>query len=252
MAESEQNPRLWMSIPLHKLASRKYKVAFSIKELVEASNAFSKKYVGGCTPSLIKSEPKKLFMHYKVVCTKSDSDPRGHEVRVQFDLSKIDTSSTIQNLDVRVSCSCPAFLYWGAQWNLNSLDSLEGVPRPKLVAPTQQLEKRNEYFICKHVKVVSDRITPAITNVLNRLKERLRLQKIRDDSSQELEEKKLQEQEQINKQKNQETTQQEQPPPPPPPPPAPPKPQKTPSKPSRDHLDLGQSKPSRTRPGVIT
>ena len=235
MADSEQKPRVWMSIPLQKLASRKYKVAFSIKELVDASNAFSKKYVGGCTPTLIKSEPKKLFMHYRVICTKADSDPKGHEVRVQFDLSKIDTSSNINNLDVKVSCSCPAFLYWGAQWNLHELDSLEGVPRPKLVAPTEQLHKRNEYFICKHVKVVSDRITPAVSNVLNRIKDRLRLEKIRDDRARELQEPPLG------------APKKEEPPQPPAPKPTKPKA----PKPSREHKDMGQSKPSRTRPGVI-
>jgi hypothetical protein len=247
MAETEQKPRMWMSIPLQHLASKKYKVAFSIKELAQASNDFSKKYVGGCTPSLIKSEPKKLFMHYRVTCTKADSDPKGHEVRVQFDLSKIDTSSTINNLDVRVSCSCPAFLYWGAQWNLNSLDSLEGVPRPELKAPTEQLEKRDTYFICKHIKVVSDRITPAIGNVLNRIKDRLRLEKIRDDREQELADKKLRQQEQETKQQEPEKPQpQEQASPA-----TPPKPKKPPVKPDRGHLDMGQSKPSRTRPGVI-
>ena len=178
---------------------------------------------------MIKSDPKNLFMHYKVVCTKEDSDPKGHEVRVKFDLSKIDTGSSINNLDVKVSCSCPAFLYWGAQWNLHQLDSLEGVPRPKLVAPTEQLQKRDTYFICKHVKVVSDRITPAISNVLNRIKDRLKLERIRKDRELEIEEQKK-EVERLEKKNN-------------------PKPK--PKKPSKEHLDMGQSAPKKTRPGVI-
>ena len=139
--------RIWVSIPLSKLAGLHYKIAISIKDLVNQSNAFSKKYVGGCTPSLIKSDPKKLFMQYKVVCTKSDSDPQGHDVRVQFDLSKITTTSNLQNLDVRCSCSCPAYLYWGAQWNSHQVDALEGPARPLLQAPTEQLDKRNGYMV---------------------------------------------------------------------------------------------------------
>lgn len=245
--------RIWISIPLQKLVTGKCKVAFSIKELVNESNGFSKKFVPGCTPSLIKSDPKNLFMNYRVTCTKADSDPKGHEVRVQFDLSKIDTSSTINNLDVKCSCGCPAFLYWGAQWNLHSLDSLEGVPRPKLVAPTEQLEKRDTYFICKHIKVVSDRITPAITNVLNNIKNKIRLERIRQDQLREVEE----QQKDIERLEEPQPKKPEQPKKPAPaktPAPQPVKPPvpkpKTP-KPNRDHLDMGGDKPVRSRPGVI-
>ena len=226
--------RIWVSIPLSKLAGLHYKIAISIKDLVNQSNAFSKKYVGGCTPSLVKSDPKKLFMQYKVVCTKADSDPQGHDVRVQFDLSKITTTSNLQNLDVRCSCSCPAYLYWGAQWNSHQVDALEGPARPLLQAPTEQLDKRNGYMVCKHIHVVAKRIAPSIMNVLNRMKEKLILEKIRKDKEEE---------ERIKKQA---------PPVKEPKPVTPTKPTPPKKKPSVEHKDLGMSKaPTRSRPGVL-
>ena len=227
--------RTWITIPLSKLAGLNYKIAISIKDLVNQSNAFSKKYVGGCTPSLIKSNPKKLFMQYKVRCTKADSDPQGHEVRIQFDISKVTTTSNINNLDVKCSCSCPAYLYWGAQWNSHQVDALEGPARPLLQAPQEQLDKRNGYMVCKHIHVVAKRIGPAISNVVNRIKDKLKLERIRKDQEDEIAE------QQKEIQRVQKKTQ--------PKPPTKPKPVK--QKPSVEHKDMGQSKPTRSRPGVI-
>ena len=53
---------------------------------------------------------------------KEDSDPAGHDVRVQFDVTKVEETQNAKDLDLQVSCSCPAFLYWGAQWNLHHHD----------------------------------------------------------------------------------------------------------------------------------
>jgi hypothetical protein len=118
------------------------------------------------------------------------------------------------------------------------------------VAPTQQLEKRDTYFICKHIKVVSDRITPAISNVLNNIKNKLKLERLHKDQQQEIEE----------TQKDVEQLEEKAPVPekkPVPPPPAPKKPVPQPvkppvkPKPSKDHLDMGGNAPARSRPGVI-
>ena len=144
-----------------------FKIAVSLRELTTLTNAFSLKYVQGCSPTLIKSYPKELSMIYKVVCSKADSNPAGHEVRVKLDVDKITSESTLNDVDVKVSCSCPAFLYWGAQWNLHQNDALEGEARPLLQAPTEQLDKRKNYMVCKHVKVVADRIIPSVTRVVN-------------------------------------------------------------------------------------
>ncbi len=175
MSEFTSEPT-WISIPLSSFQTHKYKIALNIRELTVLTNEFSKKYVGGCTPQIVKSYPKELAMQYRVTCAKSDSDPAGHEVRVKFDINSVTTSTTLNDLQIKVSCSCPAFLYWGAQWHLHQKDSLEGEARPKLQAPTEQLEKRNGYLICKHVHVVCKRVIPAVSKVLGNVVRNLQVE----------------------------------------------------------------------------
>jgi len=163
-----------VTIPLSKLY-RKFgvKTAISLPDLVRQTNAFSKKYRPGCTPTLLDSNPKALFLHYNVKCNKEDSDPGGHDVRVQFDVTKVQESSQAKDLDVQISCSCPAFLYWGAQWNLHQRDGLLGTPRPQLQAPTERLDLRGNFVICKHIHAVFERILPSVQhNIVKIIRER--------------------------------------------------------------------------------
>jgi hypothetical protein len=165
---------IFITIPLSKLYVKfGVKTAISLPDLVRQTNAFSKKYRPGCTPSLLDSNPKALFLHYNVKCNKEDSDPAGHDVRVQFDTTKVQESSQAKDLDVQISCSCPAFLYWGAQWNLHQRDGLLGTPRPQLTAPTEQLDLRGNFVICKHIHAVFERILPSVQhNIVKLLRER--------------------------------------------------------------------------------
>jgi hypothetical protein len=152
---------------------RSHKVAISLPDLVRETNAFSHKYEGGCNATLLESNPKDLYLRYNVKCSKPDSDPAGHDVRVHFDVSKLAETQKAKDLDVRVSCSCPAFLYWGAQWNLHQRDGLEGQPRPQLQAPTERLDLRGHFVICKHCYVVFKRILPSVQhNIVKILRER--------------------------------------------------------------------------------
>lgn len=153
--------------------NRSVKTAISLPEIVRQTNAFSKKYRGGCMPRLLDSNPKALFLHYNVKCQKEDSDPAGHDVRVQFDVTKVQESQKAKDLDIQVSCSCPAFLYWGAQWNLHQRDGLLGPARPELQAPTERLDLRGNYVICKHIHAVFERILPSVQhNIVNILRQR--------------------------------------------------------------------------------
>ena len=145
------------------------KTAVSLPELVQQTNAFSTKYREGCTPKLEKSNPKELSLQYRVTCHKADSDPKGHQVLVKFDVSKIAEKQNANDLDVQCSCSCPAFLYWGAQWNLHQRDGLLGEPRPLLQAPTERLDLRSNYVICKHCKAVFERILPSVQHNINNI-----------------------------------------------------------------------------------
>jgi hypothetical protein len=58
------------------------------------------------------------------------------------------------NADVKISCSCPAFRYWGSQYLLeqrNTTISPEGVPYPH-----QRQPKALANLICKHLAAVFD------------------------------------------------------------------------------------------------
>lgn len=155
-----------------------HKLAISMPELVQQTNQFSTKNRSPegyppCQPKLIGSNPRELFLHYNVKCFLPKSDPAGHDVKVHFDLSKVSDEATAKNLDVSCSCSCPAFLYWGAQWNLHQRDALEGEPRPILTAPTERLDLRNKFLICKHCKAVFERILPSVQhNITNIIRKR--------------------------------------------------------------------------------
>src|SRR5271154_1326623 len=165
---------VFISIPLSKLQQKfGVKTAISLPDIVRQTNQFSKKYRGGCSPRLLDSNPKALFLHYNVKCQKEDSDPAGHDVRVQFDVTKVQETQKAKDLDLQVSCSCPAFLYWGAQWNLHQRDGLLGPARPELTAPTERLDLRGNYVICKHIHAVFERILPSVQhNIVNILRQR--------------------------------------------------------------------------------
>src|SRR5271167_1822070 len=155
------------------VGNRAVKTAISLPEIVRQTNSFSKKYRGGCMPRLLDSNPNALFLHYNVKCSKEDSDPAGHDVRVQFDVTKVQESQKAKDLDVQVQCSCPAFLYWGAQWNLHQRDGLLGPSRPQLQAPKERLDLRGNYVICKHIHAVFERILPSVQhNIVNIIRKR--------------------------------------------------------------------------------
>src|SRR5271165_49302 len=86
------------------LDKKKYKIAISLPELVSETNAFSVHNRPGCTPKLLDSNPDDLFLDYNVRCTLKSSNPAGHEVRVHFDVDKINDTQKAKDLDVQCSC----------------------------------------------------------------------------------------------------------------------------------------------------
>jgi hypothetical protein len=152
------------------VAQSRYKVAFSIKDLVQLTSDFSVAKAKNCNMSVKNVDLDEMLLTYKVKCKEKDSDPRGHTVLIRFDTAQVVDKSTIKDLDVKVSCSCPAFLYWGAQWNLGQGDSLEGTPRDKYQAPTDP--RRFQFVICKHLKIVSDRVNPFLKRLLEKFKDK--------------------------------------------------------------------------------
>lgn len=56
----------------------------------------------------------------------------------------------VGKLPVLVGCTCPAWRYWGADYNANSLEYLDGKPRSNLNPPDiHDPERKN--LVCKHV-----------------------------------------------------------------------------------------------------
>lgn len=60
------------------------------------------------------------------------------------------TTRDTDKLHVRVSCSCPSWLFWGAQYNAVMQDYLYGKIRPKFVPPVDR-DPWNRFLVCKHV-----------------------------------------------------------------------------------------------------
>lgn len=171
MSPETEVPACEVRAPWRMLRRGTTKVAFSLNELVTLTSDFSLKYAQGCNSTVIRTDPAKFLFVYRVVCHKKDkngkdvSDPNGHVVRMKFDFSRLKETGTVDDLDVRLSCSCPAWLYWGGQWNTATGDALYGAPRPKFQPPTDP--QRYSNILCKHVKVVADRIGPVLERVLS-------------------------------------------------------------------------------------
>jgi hypothetical protein len=170
--DSDYRVKVAMSIP-EMAQYNKNKTAISLPELVKQTNAFSVKNRPGCVATLLNSDPKQLLLHYNVKCKEKTSNPLGHDVKVKFDVTKVEQTQKAADLDVQVSCGCEACLFWGGQWNLGQRGGLLGEPRPKYQAPTKQLDLRANFVICKHVKAVFERILPSVQhNIVKILRER--------------------------------------------------------------------------------
>lgn len=53
-------------------------------------------------------------------------------------------------LHVRVSCTCPSFLFWGAQYHAVMKDYLYGGIKPKF-APPRKRDPHGTFLVCKHI-----------------------------------------------------------------------------------------------------
>jgi hypothetical protein len=58
-------------------------------------------------------------------------------------------------LDVRCSCSCKSWIFWGAQFNAIMGDYLYGPVMPKF-APPQYRDPKHKFLVCKHVLACLD------------------------------------------------------------------------------------------------
>lgn len=82
-------------------------------------------------------------------------------------------------LDVRVSCSCPSWVFWGAQWNAWMNEYLYGTARLKLLPPKVR-DPQNRFLLCKHalacIPVVSRyRLMPIAPEIKRRIQKKPKL-----------------------------------------------------------------------------
>jgi len=121
--------------------------------LLRATSEFSRKNSPRNNVRLLKADHKKGFYTYKVRSYMKESDPKGHIVSVQLDKNTKETD--IRQMDIKVSCSCPFWKYWGPDYNAGALNFLQGDHRSDNSKPDVR-DKDRKNKICKHVYSVGE------------------------------------------------------------------------------------------------
>ena len=86
------------------------------------------------------------------------------------------TIKQTDKLQVRVSCSCPSWLFWGAQYNAVLGDYLYGKVRPKFTPPHKR-DPENRFLVCKHVLACIPLVSRyRLMEITGPIRERLRRQ----------------------------------------------------------------------------
>ncbi len=73
--------------------------------------------------------------------------------------------------DLKMSCSCPAFKFWGFQYILTQLDAVEGeeetrAPKPYPKNPEKRRNTKLEGVVCKHLYLVIQVLPFHINNIV--------------------------------------------------------------------------------------
>jgi len=122
--------------------------AISLDEIVSSKSKLNRNSLN-CSTGLLNYSEKDSIYVYKVVCSEKDSKKDGHKVSIQI----LDDPTQVEDkkdLNIKVNCDCPAFLYQGGQYNLSQKDALLGNSRGKLVPPKVRDPVRVNYG-CKHI-----------------------------------------------------------------------------------------------------
>ncbi len=75
--------------------------------------------------------------------------------KVKAHPGKSSRSTLVWEQNITTMCGCPAWLWWGSQWNAVKAKYQYGLPIPKLLPPNINDPER-EKFACKHVISVSE------------------------------------------------------------------------------------------------
>jgi len=126
------------------------KSAVTLWDLRRRTSPFSKKYVPGCNARVWRTEAPRGRWLFNVICSKPKSREKGWTVRLKVLRGK---GRKLATRDVLVSCSCPAWAYWGADYNAFHNGYSEAV-RARIDLDKGIRDPNRTYLICKHVYVV--------------------------------------------------------------------------------------------------
>jgi hypothetical protein len=133
------------------------RVSYTLGTLIRLSNWWSKQRATRCNSRLFRKDYKYNRYLFKVKCYEKWSKGP-HVVIIQL-LPGQDTK--VSNREVRVSCSCPFWVYMGPLWNSSQKNYLHGRPPVSPTSPTKLINLKRKAMICKHVA--------ASASVFNRL-----------------------------------------------------------------------------------
>ena len=136
-----------------------HKTALTIADLMRTTSKFSRYRAPNTRAFIIKSEPRILRYTYRVTGYESWSDPDGYAVIIQFE--KDPKVRVITATDVNVTCSCPFWKYWGADYNAQRKDYLYGDPESSGSFPSKR-DPGLKNLICKHVYAVGALVERAL------------------------------------------------------------------------------------------
>jgi len=125
----------------------RYKIALTMRDLSKKTNYFSQKNTPRCSANIFRTESGRQRWLFRVKCSESDSDPKGHMVRIKATQG---SSGFLRDRDVLVTCSCPAFLYYGGLYNAQREDYWED-KGPAVSAPTILKHLKADFYVCKHI-----------------------------------------------------------------------------------------------------
>jgi hypothetical protein len=151
----------------------KYLKDFEATEMFTKKNKWHKPNAGGVSVRLYRAEPKIGRWTFR-----TSSGREAYITIFQFIPEKriIETSK----LNVRISCSCPSFLFWGAQYNAIMGDYFYGRIRPKFTPPKKR-DPTGRFLVCKHIlaciPIVSNyRLQPTSEEIKERIRKAPKLE----------------------------------------------------------------------------
>lgn len=132
-------------------AESNVRLAVTIADTMRATSSYSRERAPRTKVTLVKANKKDLRWVYLVKGYESWSDSTGHQVILK--LMPDPKATSLNQMDMKVSCSCPFWKYQGPDFNAWRGNYQEGKPYSNLKNPDIRDPQRKN-LICKHVYAV--------------------------------------------------------------------------------------------------